>query len=95
MGGRNYYRKVAQTDWCKKANALTDRIFLNQTKLPQDQKKKISSEDEYFTTFTNKARGFLSCILGAENETMDMKWVKERENFRDRLQISLLILSKF
>lgn len=36
-----------------------------------------------------------SCILGAENETSDMKWVKERKNFRDRLQISLLILSKF
>ena len=40
----------------------------NKTTPSQDQKKKISSEDEYFTTFINKARGFLMHSGGRERD---------------------------
>ena len=35
---------------------------------PYDHKKKISSEDENFTTFTNKVRGFLMHSGGRERD---------------------------
>lgn len=59
-------RSQKRTDTKKQMPWQTEYFWTKQ--LPEDQNKKISSEDEFFTTFTNKARGFLMHSGGKERD---------------------------
>ena len=61
--GRSHKRTDA-----KKQMPWQTEYFWTKQNYPQDHKKKISSEDEYFTTFTNKVRGFLMHSGGRERD---------------------------